>query len=117
MTTKVRASTRQRVEIDLTGVSYFPAEPLVIQEASGLERVRATDVETETAPSYLVDGAPRRSDDSMFFGGLGLAAVMDVGAHPLRARVRRMNASTVVAVSLVLAVGALMFAFALTLKP
>jgi hypothetical protein len=107
MTVKVHESSR--VTIDLTQVPYFPAQagPLELQEASGLERVRGL-VEVEPPASYRFDHHPLPSDDSMFFGGLGLAAVMDVSAHPLRARARRINVMTIFAITAVAAVGLVM---------
>ncbi len=105
MTVKVHEPTRtQRRVIDLTRVPYFPSEPepLVLQEASGLERVRG--VVEETPPTYRIDRYPHPEGDTLFFGGLGLAAVMDVSAHPIRAKARRIHVGAIFAITSVLVV-------------
>ncbi|HVT19808.1 MAG TPA: hypothetical protein VHE57_00265, partial [Mycobacteriales bacterium] len=95
-----RERTADQVTIDLNQVPYFEPEPLVLREASGLERVRETTAADEgLGPNYRLDRPPRAADDSMFFGGLGLAATMDVGAHPVRARLRRINVLTLLAIT------------------
>ncbi|HVX70705.1 MAG TPA: hypothetical protein VHA79_13560 [Mycobacteriales bacterium] len=106
--------------IDLTKVSYFPEEtpPLVLQEASGFERVRDDVPDPEDAAAgYRVDRRPKPTDDSLFFGGLGLASVMDVSAHPVRARLRRVNVMTVFAISVVAAIAAVILTMVAAFKP
>jgi hypothetical protein len=113
-------ATSGKVVIDLTEQPYFtaPQKPLTLQAASGLERVRETDDDpVVTNPVYLADRPPAPADETMRFGGLGLAAVMDVGAHPIRARARRVDVLTVFAIGVVAAVGAVMLTLAMTLRP
>jgi len=119
MTVKVHENTHIKHVIDLTQVPYFPADaaPLVLQEASGLERVRESGPVVETAPGYLVDRRPQPPDGSLFFGGLGLAAVMDVAAHPIRARLHRINILTVFAISVVAGIGIVMLMMVSSFKP
>ncbi|HVV76532.1 MAG TPA: hypothetical protein VHC43_10890 [Mycobacteriales bacterium] len=108
--------------IDLTATPYFdapqiPAQPLMLIEASGLERVRPTDDETISANAYRTDRVPSASDlDLHFGGGLGPASVLDVGAHPLRARARSLDLMTVMAVALLVGVGLLMLTVVATLR-
>lgn len=124
MGTKQHEVSDSRVVIGLTSVPYFatdPSTPVVVREASGLERVRDASVEAdanaEVQPHYRIDRPPGPADDPMHFAGLGLAAVMDVGGHPIRARARRINVLTLVAITVILAVGAVMITLAATLKP
>lgn len=109
MSVKVHESSR--VAIDLSRVPYFASaepKPLTLQEASGLERVRPTLDSIPAQTSYVMDRVPSPADNSMFFGGLGLASVMDVGAHPLRARARRFPVLPVFAITAIVAVGLVM---------
>ncbi|HVY11114.1 MAG TPA: hypothetical protein VHB18_13310 [Mycobacteriales bacterium] len=119
MTGKVQEKPHVKHLIDLTQVPYFPADapPLVLQEASGLERVRESAPVVETASGYLADRRPQPSDESLFFGGLGLASVMDVAAHPVRARLHRINILTVFAVAVVAGIGIVMLLLASSFKP
>ncbi|HVT64464.1 MAG TPA: hypothetical protein VHD81_04880 [Mycobacteriales bacterium] len=116
MTLKVHESSR--VTVDLTRVPYFAAQsaPLVLQEASGLERVRGTVEAIPTQPTYAMDRTPGPVDSSQFFGGLGLASVMDVGAHPLRARARRINVLMIFAVAALVTVALVMAEVVVTFK-
>lgn len=117
MTAKVHESSR--VVIDLASVPYFPAqrEPLTLQEASGLERVRETVPDLGSSSDYLVDRQPQPTEDTLFFGGIGLASVMDVHAHPIRTQLHRINVMTVFAISAVAAVAIVMLTLVTALKP
>jgi hypothetical protein len=108
-----------RVAIDLTQVPYYPApaEPLVLQEASGFERVRESVEDADTTSTYRIDRHPKPDRDSQCFGGLGLAAVMDVSAHPLRARARGINVLTIFAITAVVTVAAVMAMVVGTFRP
>jgi hypothetical protein len=109
-----------KLVVDLTEQPYFaaPQQPLTLHAASGLERVRDTDDDpVVTNPVYLTDHPTAATDNTMHFGGLGLAAVMDVGAHPIRARARHINVLTIFAITVVVAVGAVMLTLAMTLRP
>jgi hypothetical protein len=65
---------------------------------------------------YRIDRAPRPSDGQLYGGGLGIASVLDVRAHPIRAAIRQINVVPLLAVTVVGCVAVLMLA-AIGLRP
>ena len=118
MTVKQYEARTGRVVIDLTQVPYFDQPPLVVQEASGLERVRPVAETAEDNLGYRADRKPTPADAAMRFGGgLGLATVMDVDAHSIRARARGINVMTILAASTIAAIAMIMLTMVVVLKP
>lgn len=112
MKTAERKITAGHFDIDLTTLPYF-ATPLVLEAASSQERLRSDTDEIVVIPDYRIDRQPEASDpDLRFGGGLGLAAVLDVGAHPIRARVRGVRVLPIFAITVVAVVGGMMVLFA-----
>lgn len=104
-------ATKQTTTVDLTSVPFFNGtKQLAPREA-------ADDVWT-VFPDYRFDRLPAPQEPGQHFGGgLGLAAVMDVKAHPVRARSRRIDILTVFAITVVAAVGAVMMVMVGALRP
>ena len=101
------------IVIDLTRTPYFTERPLVLEEASSQERLRADTGEFIVIPDYKVDRRPAVAEPGVRYGGgLGLATVLDVRAHPVRAQVRRIHWVAILASSLIASVGVLMILFA-----
>ncbi len=102
-----------RIAIDLTRTPYFADPPLVLEEASSQERLRQDIGEVVVIPDYSIDRRPAPAAPGVRYGGgLGLATVLDVNAHPLRAQVRRIHWLSILAISVVATVGVMMILFA-----
>lgn len=101
MTVKQRKPTSYKTAIDLTALPYFADAPRLIDPA--------TDENLLVIPDYLEDRAPSAFIPGQRYAGIGLAAVMDVGAHPIRARLRRINVMAILAITVVAGV-AILFA-------
>lgn len=91
MTVKQRKPTSYQTTIDLTALPYF-AEPRRAPDATSEENMLVI-------PDYLVDRKPSAFIPGQRYAGIGLAAVMDVGAHPVRARLRRINVMSILAIT------------------
>jgi hypothetical protein len=110
MKTAERKLTASHALIDLTQTPYYAG---VQADASQpvYQPMHAGDV--VVIPDYSVDRRPSPSEPGVRYGGgLGLAAVLDVHAHPVRAQVRRINVLRVFAITVIAVVAALMFTFA-----
>ena len=85
-----------------------------------IEALRAIAEETDnvlTIPDYREDRAPSPEKSSLHFGGgLGTAAVLDVAAHPIRARARQINPLTVMAITVIVGVALVMLTMVVTFK-
>jgi hypothetical protein len=109
-------SNAPKVVIDLTNTPYY-APTLTLEEASSRERLTGAAGEdlVIVLPDYRTDRPPAPPDPTRRFGGgLGAAAVLDVGAHPIRARVRHINPLRVLAISVIAAVAMVMLTMVAT---
>lgn len=103
--------------IDLTKVPYFVAPPS-LEEPSSQERLTGGNADDNVLviPDYTVDRNPAASATLHLGGSLGTAAVLDVAAHPIRARARRINFVTITAIPLVAGVAMVMATLIVTFR-
>jgi hypothetical protein len=101
MTVKQRKPTSHKATIDLTALPYFADAPRALDPAS--------DENTLVIPDYREDRPPSAFIPGQRYAGIGLAAVMDVGAHPIRAKLRRINVMAILAITVVAGI-AILFA-------
>jgi hypothetical protein len=105
-----RRLTTSHALIDLTHTPYYaPADADASQPI--YQPMHAGDV--VVIPDYTVDRWPSPPARGVRYGGgLGLAAVLDVHAHPIRAQVRRINVARVFSITVIAVVGILMLTLA-----
>jgi hypothetical protein len=102
--------------IDLTSTPYFSAPPIAQQDQSDFpvgssrERLRGfAGDDVFVIPDYGTDRPPAAHDSSLRFGGgLGAALSYDVAVHPVRARLHHVDVLTVLAITVIVGVGAVM---------
>ncbi|MGN6472065.1 MAG: hypothetical protein ACTHK4_00240 [Mycobacteriales bacterium] len=107
----------QQAVIDLTQVPYF-VEPLSLEEGSSGERLTGVSdpANVLVIPDYTVDRRPVAGATLSLGGSLGPAALYDVAAHPVRARVHRIQWARIVAIALVCGAGMVIATLVVTFR-
>lgn len=107
----------QQVVIDLTQVPYFVA-PQEAPDASGQAALTGAtdDGNVLVIPDYRTDRPPTAAGTLHLGGSLGTAAVLDVAAHPIRAKARRINFLMILAITAVAGVAMVMATLIVTFR-